>query len=144
MALDVDSNQPLSAYFQRAPATPRSTEPPSRCVMTFVLQPWQLLLSILAGWINDEQQKRIEYLRTENQVLREKVGKKRILLETINAAAWPSKARSWAARHWRRSVRSSRRTPFCAGIGSWWPRSGTTATSVVQWAGQQRRRKSSI
>src|ERR1035438_1908712 len=81
MALDVDSNQPLSADFKRDPATPRSTEPPSGCVMTFVLQPWQLLLSILAGWINDEQQKRIEYLRTENQVLREKVGKKRILLD---------------------------------------------------------------
>ena len=81
MALDVDSNQPLSADFKRDPATQRSAEPPSRCVMTFVLQPWQLLLSILAGWINDEQQKRIEYLRTENQVLREKVGKKRILLD---------------------------------------------------------------
>ena len=48
--------------------------------MSFVLQPLQLLLSILAGWINDEQQKLIEYLRTENQVLREKLGKKRILL----------------------------------------------------------------
>src|ERR1700693_5113496 len=48
--------------------------------MSFVLQPWQLLLSILAGWINDEQQKWIEYLRTENRVLREKLGKKRILL----------------------------------------------------------------
>ncbi len=48
--------------------------------MSFVLQPWQLLLSILAGWINNEQQRWIEYLRTENQVLREKLGKKRILL----------------------------------------------------------------
>jgi hypothetical protein len=48
--------------------------------MSFVLQPWQLLLSILAGWINEEQQKRIEYLRAENQVLREKLGKMRILL----------------------------------------------------------------
>ena len=39
-----------------------------------MLQPWQLLLSILAGWINEEQQKRIEYLRTESQVLKEKLG----------------------------------------------------------------------
>ena len=48
--------------------------------MSFVLQPWQLLLSIFAGWINDEQQKIIEYQRTVIQVLREKMGKKRILL----------------------------------------------------------------
>src|SRR5450631_555594 len=35
--------------------------------MNFVLQPWQLLLAILAGWINRQQQEVIEYLRTENQ-----------------------------------------------------------------------------
>ena len=48
--------------------------------MSFILQPWQLCLVILAGWINREQQEVIEYLRTENAVLKEKLGKKRILL----------------------------------------------------------------
>jgi hypothetical protein len=48
--------------------------------MSFVLQPWQLLVTIVAGWINHEQQQLIEYLRTENQVLQEKLGKRRILL----------------------------------------------------------------
>jgi hypothetical protein len=48
--------------------------------MNFVLQPWQLFLFIIAGWINRQQQERIEYLRTENQILREKLGKGRILL----------------------------------------------------------------
>ena len=48
--------------------------------MKFVLQPWQLLLLILAGWINHREQDVIEYLRAENRVLREKLGKKRILL----------------------------------------------------------------
>jgi transposase InsO family protein len=48
--------------------------------MNFVLQPWQLLFVILAGWVNRQQQQVIEYLRTENQVLREKLGKRRILL----------------------------------------------------------------
>jgi hypothetical protein len=38
------------------------------------------LLLILAGWINRRQQDAIDYLLTENQVLREKVGKKRMLL----------------------------------------------------------------
>ena len=41
--------------------------------MNFVLQPWLLLLAILAGWINRQQQEVIEYLRTENQVLKEKL-----------------------------------------------------------------------
>jgi transposase InsO family protein len=49
--------------------------------MSFALQPWQLLVTILAGWVNRRQQAVIEYLRTENQVLKEKLGKRRILLD---------------------------------------------------------------
>jgi putative transposase len=48
--------------------------------MNLVLQSWQLLLAILAGWINRQQQEVIEYLRTENQILKEKLGKRRIVL----------------------------------------------------------------
>jgi putative transposase len=48
--------------------------------MKFILQPWQLMLIILASWVNRQQQAVIEYLRTENAVLKEKLGKKRILL----------------------------------------------------------------
>ena len=48
--------------------------------MKFVLQPWQLMLIILASWVNRQQQEVIEYLRIENAVLKEKFGKKRILL----------------------------------------------------------------
>lgn len=44
----------------------------------------ELLLDVgqkqFAGWINRSQQEAIEYLRTENQILKEVVGKKRILL----------------------------------------------------------------
>jgi hypothetical protein len=49
-------------------------------LVTFVLQPWQLLLAILAGWVNQQQQDVIEYLPTEKQILKEKLGKRRILL----------------------------------------------------------------
>jgi len=49
-------------------------------IMAFLLQPWQLLFAILAGWVNHQQQEVIEYLRTENQVLKEKLGKGRVLL----------------------------------------------------------------
>jgi transposase InsO family protein len=57
----------LSVFAKRAP-------------VNFVLQPWQLLVLALAGWINRQQQEVIEYLRTENQVLKESHGKKRIRL----------------------------------------------------------------
>ena len=45
------------------------------------LQPWQLLLLISAGWINQREQDVIEYLRGENSALREKLGERRILLD---------------------------------------------------------------
>ena len=48
--------------------------------MQFVLQPWELAFAILASWINREQQESNDYLRTENQVLKEYIGKQRILL----------------------------------------------------------------
>ena len=47
---------------------------------TFILKPWHLIILYVAAWINQEQQKTIEYLITENKILREKLGKKRILL----------------------------------------------------------------
>ena len=48
--------------------------------MSFVLKPWQFYMVILSGWMNRQQQEVIAYLRMENQVLKEKLGKKRILL----------------------------------------------------------------
>jgi len=45
-----------------------------------ILQPWYLLVMALASWLDRHQQAAIEYLREENRVLREKLGKKRILL----------------------------------------------------------------
>ncbi len=49
--------------------------------MNYILQPWQLFLFTLVGWVHRQQQQAIEYLLTENQVLKEKLGKKRILLD---------------------------------------------------------------
>ena len=48
--------------------------------MSFVLQPIQLYFLILAGWVNRQQQDVINHLRIENPVLKDKLGKKRILL----------------------------------------------------------------
>src|SRR5437899_98527 len=71
--------------------------PQQRVPMNFVFQPWQLFHLILASWANQDLRQAIDYLRTENQILREIIGKKRILLDDHNAAAWPSKAKSWDA-----------------------------------------------
>ena len=48
--------------------------------MNLVLQPWHFMVMFLASWVNRQQQEVIEYLYTENAVLKEKLGKKRILL----------------------------------------------------------------
>ena len=49
-------------------------------MLDFILKPWHLIVLFLASHLNREQQRIIEYLQVENQVLREKLGKKRILL----------------------------------------------------------------
>jgi hypothetical protein len=49
--------------------------------MSFVLEAWQMLFITLTGWVNRQQQQVIEYLRTENQILKEKLNKRRILLD---------------------------------------------------------------
>ena len=48
--------------------------------MNFVLQPFHLLVVILAGWFNRHQQAVIEFQSTQIMVLMEKLGQKRILL----------------------------------------------------------------
>ena len=48
--------------------------------MSVVLQPLHLLVALVAGWMNRQQQEVIEYLLTQCQVLIETHGSKRILL----------------------------------------------------------------
>ena len=42
-----------------------------------ILTPWHILLIAIAGWMNREQAEVIEYLKEENRVFRELLGKKR-------------------------------------------------------------------
>jgi putative transposase len=42
------------------------------------MSPWHVVLVALAGWLNREQQKVIEYLKEENRALREQLGTKRL------------------------------------------------------------------
>ena len=55
--------------------------------MNAIAQPWRLLLITLAGWLNREQQQIIEYLQTENSILKEHLSRKRIRTQTNNADA---------------------------------------------------------
>jgi hypothetical protein len=49
--------------------------------MELVLHPWHVLILTVSAWVNREQEQIIEYLLTENKVLREKLGNGRILLD---------------------------------------------------------------
>ena len=97
--------------------------------MNFVLHPWQLLLVILAGWLNREQQAVVEYLRTENQILKEIHGKKRILLNDDQRRRLAVKG-CWGARRYSTSQPSSLPIRSCAGTENWSPPSGTTAAAA--------------
>jgi putative transposase len=43
-----------------------------------MLDPFQFLLVVVAGWMNQRQQQAIQYLREENRVLREQLGDRRL------------------------------------------------------------------
>jgi putative transposase len=42
--------------------------------------PWHFLVVAISGWMNRERQQVIDYLREENRILREKLGRRRIIL----------------------------------------------------------------
>jgi hypothetical protein len=48
--------------------------------LNFVLQPWQLLVLIIAGWFNRKQQAEVEFLSAQLRIILEVQGKKRLLL----------------------------------------------------------------
>jgi hypothetical protein len=48
--------------------------------MPFPFQPWTIILAALSEFVRREQEKVIEYLQVENQILREKLGGNRVLL----------------------------------------------------------------
>ncbi|WP_144998657.1 HMG-box domain-containing protein [Polystyrenella longa] len=60
------------------------------------MQPWHLLVFALASWVNREQQLAIEYLKTDNSILRDKLGKKWGLLNDDERRRLASKESSLA------------------------------------------------
>lgn len=92
--------------------------------MAVVLQPWQILVTALAGWISSQQDAVIEYLREENRVLKQQLGVKRLRLTDAQRRrlAVRGKGNGRSAK----SLRSSLPTPSYAGTGNSLPGSGLT------------------
>ena len=61
--------------------------------MQRLLDPFRFVLISLAGWLNQQQQSAIEYLREENRVLRELLGGRRIRLNDDQRRRLAAKAR---------------------------------------------------
>ena len=61
-----------------------------------VLDPFRFVLIAVAGWMNQQQQFAIDYLREENRVLREQLGDRRLRLNDDQRRRLAAKAR------WRR------------------------------------------
>lgn len=113
--------------------------------MRHILHPWQLLVSILAGLINRDQQQAIDYLITENQV-KTKFLESCILANALDStttsdAGWLSKEKCLAASDWLQFKRCSTQIRFCAGTGNWLPKSGITPIAASELAVRQRIRK---
>jgi hypothetical protein len=105
------------------------------------LHPWQLLLLILAGWINRQQQDAIEYLLSENRVLREKLGKKRILLSDEQRMRLAIKGKILGRKLLEQLAGIVTRIRFYAGIGNSWPGSGIIASSGRKLGGRRCQKK---
>jgi hypothetical protein len=61
--------------------------------MTKSLDPFRFLLIAVSGWRNQQQLQLIDYLREENRVLREQMGKRDYASTTTSAGDWPPRPR---------------------------------------------------
>ena len=59
--------------------------------MPKTLDPFRFVLMAVAGWMNQEQQHAIQYLREENRVLRAQLGNRRLRLTDDQRRVWPPK-----------------------------------------------------
>ncbi len=99
--------------------------------MSFAIDAWSVVVVAVAGTINKEQAKVIDYLQAENRVLKDIVkgrvrGPRDLIgctLPTTNGEHSPPKQRTLAAKPNASSRRSSRRTHSCVGIGDSSPKS---------------------
>ena len=83
-----------------------------------VFDPFRFVLISAAGWMNQQQQQAIDYLREENKVLREQLGGRRLRFTGEQRRHWRPKQKDSAEALWRPSQRSSRLRLCLPGIES--------------------------
>jgi len=66
--------------------------------MSKVLDPFRFVLIAVGGWMNQNQQLAIDYLRKENRVLREQLGGQRLRLNDDQRRRLAAKAKGLVAR----------------------------------------------
>jgi hypothetical protein len=71
----------------------------------------KVLLAYITGLVEQALLLRIEYLMTENRILRNHITE-RVRLSDGVRRPWPKSERSWGRKRWQRSPTSSRPTPF--------------------------------
>ena len=81
--------------------------------MPFLLQPLHVMLVVLSEYVRREQQKQIEYLQVESQILREKIGGSRVLLSDAVWLAREKLSGDVSLGRWRPLLKLTR---FFAGI----------------------------
>ena len=64
----------------QVPSAPYQATPRAATIPPMTWKPWQFLTVAIAGWMNRQQQDALSYLKTENRILREKLGQKRLIL----------------------------------------------------------------
>ena len=67
----------MTCFHSSAPDTGRFSAPN----MSFLLQPWQIMLAALCGLVNQRQQQLIEFQNAQIDALLKQLGKKRLLLD---------------------------------------------------------------
>jgi hypothetical protein len=72
-----------------------------------VLDPFRFVLISSAGWMNQQQQQAIDYLREENRVLREQLGGCRLCFSDDQRRGLAARAKSLGRAPWRSSPPSS-------------------------------------
>jgi hypothetical protein len=83
-----------------------------------VLDPFRFVLIAVAGWMNQQQQFAIDYLREGNRVLREQLGDRRLRLNDDQRRRLAAKARRLCRRVSRKSPGSLRRKRSYRGTAS--------------------------
>ena len=84
--------------------------------MTKSLDPFRFLLIAVSGWMNQQQLELIDYLREENRVLREQLGKKRLRFNDDQRRRLAARAKGVGRNFFERWPRLSRPRPCWPGI----------------------------